>query len=86
MPRETPPLPQDGIYRAILMVLVLSVLAGAALALLGELVWQREDMSETGTWIALVSGGLYVVFRFLGAREARRREEDRAGGAGDGGE
>ena len=86
MPRQTPPFPQDSIYRSILLVLVVSVLAGAALALLGELVWRREEVSETGTWIALVSAGLYVFFRFLGAREARRRrgegEADGPGGRG----
>ncbi len=84
MPRDTPPLPRDGIYRSILWVLVLSVVAGAAMALLGGLVWRREDVSETGTWIVLVSGGIYLVFRWLGAREARRRTGGPADGAGDG--
>ncbi len=85
MPRDTPPLPRDGIYRSILWVLVLSVVAGAAMALLGGLVWRREDVSETGTWIVLVSGGIYLVFRWLGAREARRQAGDPADGPGDGG-
>lgn len=85
MPRDRPPLPRDGIYRSILWVLVLSVVAGAAVTLLGALVWHREDVSETGIWIVLVSGGIYLVFRWLGAREARRRAGEPADGAGDGG-
>lgn len=73
MPRDTPPLPDDGIYRTVLLVLVLSILAGAAIALAGEVLWHREDLTQLGTWIALVCGGIYLVFRVLGAREARRR-------------
>ncbi len=73
MPRGTPPPPDDGIYRAILVVLVLSVVAGAAITLAGQFVWQRADIGELGAWIALVSGAIYLVFRCLGAREARRR-------------
>ena len=73
MPRDSPPLPGDGIYQAILVVLVFSVLAGAVLALAGELVWHNEALSQAGTWMALVTGGFYAIFRLLGAREARRR-------------
>ena len=82
MPRATPPPPNDGIYRAILLVLVLSVVAGAAITLAGQFVWQRPDISELGAWIALVSGAIYLVFRWLGAREARRRVQ----AADDGGQ
>ena len=75
MPRATPPPPNDGIYRAILLVLVLSVAAGGAIALAGRFVWQRTDIGELGTGIALVSGAIYLVFRWLGMREARRRAQ-----------
>ena len=75
MPRATPPLPGDGIYRAILLVLVLSVAAGGAITLAGRFVWQRADIGELGAWIALVSGAIYLVFRWLGVREARRRAQ-----------
>ena len=72
MPRDKPP-PDDGIYRGVILVLVLSIVAGAALALASRFVWHREDLSQLGTWIVLVCGGIYLVFRWLGAREARRR-------------
>jgi len=73
MPRQTPHLPDDGIYRAILIVLVASLLLGAILALAGDLVWHSPGLSQAGVWLVAASGGAYVFFRFLGAREARKR-------------
>lgn len=73
MPRETPPLPDDGIYRTILIVLVVSLIIGAILALAGDLLWQSPGLSQAGTGLVIVSGGAYVFFRIFGAREARRR-------------
>ena len=70
------PVPQDGIYRTILMVLVASVLIGAAVALAGELVYQDKGISHAGAWMALICGGLYFFFRLLGKREMRRRAEE----------
>ncbi len=81
MPRETTPLPDDGIYRTILMVLVVSLLVGAVLALAGELVWHSPGLSQAGTWLVLASGGAYVFFRVLGAREARKRSRAAAAAA-----
>ena len=73
MPRQTPPLPDDRIYRTILIVLVVSLLAGAVLALAGDLVWHSPGLSQAGVWLVVASGGAYVFFRVLGAREARKR-------------
>ena len=73
MPRESPPWPGDGIYRAILIVLVASLLLGAAVALAGDLLWHSPGLSQAGTWLALASGGAYLFFRILGAREVRKR-------------
>lgn len=73
MPRETPPLPDDALYRAILIVLVVSLLIGAVLALAGDLVWHSPGLSQAGTWLVAASGGAYVFFRILGARAARKR-------------
>ena len=79
MAEKTPPLPEDGIYRAILIVLVGSVVIGAVMSLAGELVWHNEAISQAGGWIAVVSGVIYFIFRWLGRREAakqaRRRSE-----------
>jgi hypothetical protein len=70
--RNTPPLPQDGIYRTILMVLVIDIVAGALLAVAGESLFQRPALSDLGTALALIGAALYVFFRFLGARQAKR--------------
>ena len=70
-----PPVPQDGIYRAILMVLVASVLLGGAVALAGELVYRDRGIAHAGAWMALICGGLYFFFRLLGKREMRRRAQ-----------
>jgi hypothetical protein len=72
-PQGQPEGPDDPIYRTILLVLVLSVLAGAALALVGELLYRSEAAGRAGTGIALVSALIYFVFRWLGRREARRK-------------
>lgn len=71
-----PPVPQEGIYRIILMVLVASVLIGAAVALAGDLVYGDKGISHAGAWMALICGGLYFFFRLLGKREMRRRAEE----------
>ena len=73
MPRKSPPLPDDGIFRTILIVLVASLLAGAVLALAGELVWHSPGLSQAGTWLVLAAGAAYFFFRILGIREAKRR-------------
>ena len=68
MPRETPPLPDDRIYRTILVVLVVSLLIGAVLALAGDLLRQSPGLSQAGTWLVIASGVAYAIFRILGAR------------------
>lgn len=83
MAQRPNPLPQDGIYRAILTVMVGSVLVGAAVALIGRYVYQSEAMSEAGGWLAVVCGVLYFVFRWLGAREAKRQAQNRPTARGD---
>ncbi len=72
-------MPQDGIYRAILTVLVITVIAGAAAVLVGEYVLQSAAMIRTGTGAVLICGALYFFFRWLGRREARRRDAADAG-------
>jgi hypothetical protein len=84
MPRQSPPLPPDGIYRAILLVLVVSLLAGAVITLAGELVWHSPGLSQAGTWLVVAAGGAYLFFRVLGAREARRRAAEAASESEDG--
>jgi hypothetical protein len=64
----------DGVYLTILGLMVANVLVGAALALLGEPLFESPAVSLFGTWLA-VGGGLgYLFFRWLGARERKRRE------------
>ncbi len=76
MSRNSPSLPGDGIYRAILLVLTLSFCTGAIAVLVGRLVLYNEAVSEAGLWLAIVSAGIYAFFRWLGVREARRRARE----------
>ncbi len=73
MAREAPNMPDDRIYQAILIVLVVSLLIGAVLALAGDMVWHNPALSQGGTWLVFASGAAYLFFRILGAREARKR-------------
>ena len=73
MARERPPLPDDGIYRTILWVIVLTIVAGAIVTIAGQTVWHDPEISNFGAIVALIGGALYVVFRWLGMREAKRR-------------
>ena len=83
-------MPQDSIYRAILWVLVLTVLAGAIFAILGATAAHSQVMVRVGAGVALVAGAIYAFFRWLGTRERRRRGasedegRDEDEGAGDG--
>jgi hypothetical protein len=72
-------LPDDGIFRAILLVLVVSAIAGAGLMLTGEYLFRSPAMVTVGTGAALTCGLLYFFFRLLGKREMRRRNESGAG-------
>ena len=71
-------MPDDGIFRAILAVLVISMVIGVAVMLAGFYVTQSEAMINAGTGLALMSGLAYGFFRLLGRREHNRR--DRGGG------
>lgn len=78
MPRESPPLPDERIYRTILRVLVASLLIGAFCAFAGEPLWDNPALSQAGTWLVIASGAAYAFFRVLGIREARKRANERA--------
>ena len=66
-------MPQDGIYRAILWVLALTVVAGAVFAILGETAAHDPVMVRVGAGVALVAGIIYAFFRRLGAKQSQRR-------------
>ncbi len=70
----TPPLPTDGIYRLVLWLLVATVVCGAVLAVAAEALTQDPALSRLGTAMAVIGGLIYAFFRWLGAREARRRQ------------
>lgn len=67
-------LPGDGIFRAVLVVLVITILSGALLTLAGEYYFHDEAVKNAGVGIVLVGGLVYFFFRVLGRREARRRQ------------
>ncbi len=66
-------MPEDGIFRAILTVLVASTVVGAVMMLAGFYVVRSEVLVNVGTGLALISGLFYGFFRFLGRREQERR-------------
>ena len=82
VPDEKDRLPNDGVYRAILWALVLTVMAGAVFAIVGETVLHDPVMVRVGTGAALVAGAIYVFFRRLGARRAGKGAAGRRGAAG----
>lgn len=63
---------QEPIYRAILAVLVASVLAGALLTIAGEPLFGSRALANAGFGMAVVCGILYWVFRLIGRRAAQR--------------
>lgn len=71
-------MPSDGLFRAILVVLVVSAIFGALLMLAGDYVLHSPDAVRLGTGIAITCGGLYFFFRLLGKREMKRREKQAA--------
>ena len=83
VPDDKDQLPNDGVYRAILWALVLTVMAGAVFAIVGETVLHDPVMVRVGTGAALVAGAIYAFFRRLGARRAGKGGAGRRGAAGD---
>ncbi len=83
MPDDKDRLPNDGVYRAILWALVLTVMAGAVFAIVGETVLHDPVMARVGTGVALVAGAIYAFFRRLGARQTEKDGAGRRGGAND---
>jgi hypothetical protein len=72
-------MPQNGIYRAILWILVLTVIAGAIFAILGETLAHDPVMVRVGAAVALVAGAIYAFFRRLGAKANERRADPDGG-------
>ena len=72
-------MPRDGIHRAILWVLALTVVAGALFAILGETAAHSPVMVRVGAGVALVAGVIYAFFRRLDAKQSQRRGEPDGG-------
>lgn len=71
-------MPNDGLFRAILLALVVSAMLGGAIMLAGEYLLHSPDAVRLGTGIAIVCGALYFFFRLLGRREMKRRADKAA--------
>ena len=63
---------REPVYRAILMVLVASVLVGAIVTLTGETLFGSRALASAGLGMAVICGVLYWVFRLHGRRAAQR--------------
>ena len=79
MRREPPPMPSDGIFRTILWILAASTIGGVLIAIGAETLLESQALNRLGAAVALICGVLYVFFRYLGAREVRRRENGEDG-------
>ncbi|MEM7225995.1 MAG: hypothetical protein AAF495_23655 [Pseudomonadota bacterium] len=86
MARDPLKQPGDGIHRAILVVLAISTVAGVLLSISGDLLARSEAVKNVGAGVALTSALLYLFFRLLGRREAKRRREKAGRDADDSGE
>ncbi len=71
--RQTPPLPDEPIFRWILYVLVGSTVMATFIAIGADYAWGQPLLARVAGWSAITTGLLYLVFRWLGAREAAKR-------------
>jgi hypothetical protein len=71
----------DRVYLGILIALMVTVFAAAAIAILGDRVWQSPALKQGGFYVAMVAGIAYFGFRTWGRhraaqyRKARMRAE-----------
>lgn len=63
-------MPSDTIFRAILLLLGLDVIAGAALMLLGHYRFHDPALVDLGAGLGIVGGLAYLFFRWWGRRRA----------------
>jgi uncharacterized membrane protein YvlD (DUF360 family) len=77
MRRATPPMPNSGIYRLILWLMVATVVCGVILAIAAGTLVQDPALGRFGTGMALIGAAIYGFFRWLGAREARHQQDQR---------
>ena len=76
-PPQTDP-QQDSLYRAILMVLVGSILLGAVLTLTGESLFGSRPLATVGLGMALLAGIAYWGLRIKARAASRRAASKRA--------
>lgn len=74
-PRQDRDPRREPIYRAILAVLVASVIAGAGLTLTGESLFGSRALANAGLGMAVICLALYWFFRLLGRHAARKRQD-----------
>ena len=73
-PPERPP-EEDGLYRAVIAVLVGSVMLGAVLTLTGETLFGSRPLANVGLGMAVIAGIAYWGLRLKARAAARRRSE-----------
>ena len=66
-------MPSDPIFRVILLVLGLDVVAGALLMILSHYGRVGEAAGDAGAALGIVGGLLYLFFRWWGRRRERER-------------
>ena len=63
---------RDGIYRAIISLMLANVFVGGLLIVLGEAYFNKPEVTQFGFLLGLAGAVFYLVFRWLAARAARR--------------
>ncbi len=63
---------RDGIYRAIISLMLANVFVGGLLIVLGEAYFKNPEVTQFGFLLGLAGALLYLVFRWLAARAAKR--------------
>ncbi|NIA71994.1 hypothetical protein HBA54_25670 [Pelagibius litoralis] len=78
MSRKTPDThPEaDGLYRAILLVLMGSILLGVVLTLTGETLFGSRPLASVGLGMAVLAGVAYWGLRLKARAAAKRAERD----------
>ncbi len=63
---------RDGIYRAIISLMLANVFVGGLLIVLGEAHFKNPEVTKFGYMLGLAGAVLYLVFRWLAARADKR--------------
>lgn len=71
-PDPSPSPQHDGIYRAIIALMLANLFVGGLLIILGEAYFKNPQVTQFGFILGLVGAVFYLLFRWLAERAAKR--------------